>query len=150
MDTVSAIRSHTSRYFSEVERVMKNLKFGDGLFGLGNDPKKAPCHMAFYEAVAEALSQAESQALSEEELDEIVTVVLRLDTDHAQQSEMVRLMLQAVQGLTLPLIPRLSKGCAEALCEWYAGSYPRQSRMPNQSKVLRALRRRGGKGLLRR
>lgn len=141
MDAITAILSLTQRYFSDVEQVMSNLKLGDGLFGLGNDPKKHPCHMAYYEAMAKILSQAESQALSKETLDRIVTLVLRLDADHREQSEMVGLMLQAVQGLTLPLIPRLSQGCAQELAAWYEREYPRKSRMPNQSKVLRALKR---------
>lgn len=142
MDAITAIPTLTRRYFADVEQIMSNLKLGDGLFGLGNDPKKHPCHMAYYEAVAKVLSQAESQALSESEVDQLVTLVLRLDADHREQSDMVRLMLQAVQGLTLPLIPRLSGGCAKELAAWYEGNYPRKSRMPNQSKVLRALNRR--------
>jgi hypothetical protein len=150
MDAISSVQSHLRRYFSAVERVMKNLKPGDGLFGLGNDPKRDPCHMAFYDALSEILSQAQSQPLSEAELDELVACVLRLDADNAGQLDMVRLMLQAVQGLTLPLIPRISQPCAEELAAWYAQYYPRKSRMPNQSKVLRALDRRAGKGLFRR
>lgn len=150
MNAINEIQAHNRRYFSTVDHLMKNLKLGDGLFGLGNDPKKDPCHMAYYEAIAATLSHVESQPLAEGELDEIVSCVLRMDKEHAQQSEMVRLMLQAVQGLTLPLIPRLSRDCAQELGDWYAHAYPRQSRMPNQSKVLRALNRRAGKSLLHR
>lgn len=147
MDAIIAIESHNRRYFSDVERMLRSLKPGDGLFGLGNDPKKHPCHMAYYQAMEETLSQAQSQALSEAEVDRIVTLVLRLDSNHREQLEMVRLMLQAVQGLTLPLIPRLSRDCARELSGWYEHQYPRKSRMPNQSRVLRALNRRSGKGL---
>ena len=150
MDAISAVNAHLQRYFSAVERVMKNLKPGDGLFGLGNDPKRDPCHMVFYDALSELLSQVQSQPLREEELDALVTCILHLDAENAGQQDMVRLMLQAVQGLTLPLIPRISQSCAEELGKWYSRYYPRKDRMPNQSKVLRALDRRAEKGLFRR
>ncbi len=140
MDTCSAILAHTQRYCSDLERVLRNSRPGDGLWGLGNDPKKHPCHMAFYEAVEESLSGAPS--LPEAELDRVVTLVLGLDEAHPEQPEQARLMLQAVQGLTLPLLPRLSRTCAGELAQWYAQRYPRRIRLPNQSRVLRALEQR--------
>jgi hypothetical protein len=47
-----------------------------------------------------------------------------------------------VQGLTLPLLPRLSRTCAGELAQWYAQRYPRRIRLPNPSRVLRALEQR--------
>lgn len=150
MDAYSEILAHTQRYCSDLNRVLEARRPGDGLFGLGNDPRNHPCHTTFYEAVANTLTQAQSQALSEAETDKIVSLVLHLDEEHRALPEMARLMLQAVQGLVLPLIPRGSVGCAAELSDWYARAYPRQSRLPNQSKVLRALNRRAGRGLLHR
>jgi len=52
-------------------------------------------------------------------------------------------MLVAVQGLSLELIPGLSRGDAAALAKAYAADWPRHCRLPVQDAVLKALKKAG-------
>ncbi len=141
MEQLNQIQRHTNRYLSEIQKVMQSLRPGDGLFGLGNDPKRAPCHVEFYQAVEQTVKETDVEVLSPAELNRLVSALLQLEAQHPGQLEMVSLMLQSVQGLALPLIPRLSQEDAGALYRWFETQYPRRKRMPNQIKVLKALKR---------
>ena len=50
-------------------------------------------------------------------------------------------MLQAVHGLTVPLIGFLDPSDARTLGEEYAGTYRRRDRFPAQKKALAALKK---------
>ena len=40
-----------SEYIQTIAQVYREAKPMDGLFGWGDDPRKDPCHMRFYEGV---------------------------------------------------------------------------------------------------
>lgn len=124
-------------YTREYEGIRKKASFTDGLFGLGNDPKKDPCHMRFYRDV-EAWVQAFAQAdPSEEDIYAVVRHLLTAAEDHRKKPEEWTML--AAQGLSRVLIPLLSaEHCAE-LEIWYDHVYPRRIRLPIQNEIHKLL-----------
>ena len=47
-ESVEQFRACLERYEQAMGRVEAGLRPGDGLFGFGNDPKRSPYHMDFY------------------------------------------------------------------------------------------------------
>ena len=46
---VQQLKEIYEKYVQAVAKVYKDAKPMDGLFGWGDDPRKDPCHMRFYE-----------------------------------------------------------------------------------------------------
>lgn len=126
-------------YDKALEKVAARRKPGDGILGFGNDPKRAPCHMEFYEAMGEAVAAA----LAEEADAEAMTRFLLELAQSKGHYQMAYPMLEAVQGHALPLVPRLEPAKARELAYWYGRQYPRVRRLPVQQKLYVALEKRG-------
>lgn len=128
-------------YFDAAQQVLQNARISDGLFGMGDDPKKHPCHQVFYDSLSQTLEQANGEALTAEEAGEIVASLLHAEAQHPEQPDMVRWMLSAVQGLALPFIPKMTGADAAPLLRWYRRYYPFLERFPMQKKVIAALKK---------
>ena len=139
----AALRGRVERYEEAVDSMTSRLRPGDGVLGMGRDPRRDPCHMAFYEEVGETVARFQA---TEPEAGEVVQAVRFLLTlGQGDRRPLVRPMLEAAQGHALPLIPLLEPGQAEELAHWYGASYPRRQRLPIQERVLRALEKRSGR-----
>ena len=136
----SALRGCVDQYEEAMDKVIARLRPGDGLLGLGRDPKRDPCHMAFYEAVGETVARFAGEELAAEEAFQAARFLLSLT--QVERRNLVRPMMEAVQGHALPLIPLLEPGQAEELAHWYGAHYPKRQRLPVQDKVMRALEKR--------
>lgn len=129
-------------YRRAVEELEAARRPGDGWMGLGRDPKRDPCHMAFYQGVGRAAQ--ELSGLTAEQAGEAAELLLTLGLRRPVPEGMVP-MLEAAQGHALALIPQTDPERAARLLEVYAARYPRRGgRLPIHTQLLQALNRRAG------
>lgn len=128
------------RYQSAMDRVAANLRPGDGILGFGNDPRRSPYHMDFYNELGELAGRLAQGEWPAEEAGETVEFLLTLGEKFG--GKMTLSMMEAAQGHVLPLVPLLACDQAEQLARSYAARYPRRKRLPIQEKVLQALEKR--------
>lgn len=126
-------------YRQAVNRLNARRRFGDGLFGFGSDPKRAPCHMDFYEGIGEEVARLEG--LDAQQAGEMVEWLLSLGLRKNEPALMVP-MLEAAQGHALSLIPLIDPQLAATLATGYARRYPPRGRFPIHTKILKALEKR--------
>ena len=84
------LREIYETYVQKVAKVMDNASAFDGFWGWGDDPKKDPCHMEFYEAV-ETYLQALLKQPSEDVLFDAADrdrKSTRLNSSHLPRSRM--------------------------------------------------------------
>ena len=136
-DLELALKACVARYEEAVSRMVARLRPGDGILGMGRDPRRDPCHMEFYEAVGQAVTQSLQAGLEAGGADRAVRFLLSMS--QGDRHTLARPMMEAAQGHALPLIPLLEKSQAAELVRWYAGQYPKRRRLPIQDKVLAAL-----------
>lgn len=138
MSPTATLRSIYADYLEQVDRLMKDKKPADGLFGLGNALQSAPCHTLFDQQVEFVCQQTELDAA---ELTEVVALLLRAEKDHPAP-DCAAWMMIAAQRHSLTLIPRISREAAAELLKWYAAAYPVFRRLPVQKEVIRQLKKR--------
>ena len=68
----AALRGCVERYEEAVDSMTSRLRPGDGVLGMGRDPRRDPCHMAFYEEVGETVARFQA---TEPEAGEVVQAV---------------------------------------------------------------------------
>ena len=51
MVLLQTLKERYDRYVAEAREARQKAGLCDGLFGMGNDPRRHPCHGNFYEAV---------------------------------------------------------------------------------------------------
>ena len=119
-------------YLKTVERLERERKPADGLFGLRPGPADDPCHDRF--AAEEPGSEARRAVLE---------TVYRAPLTHPEPKSSYW-MLIAVQSLTRDLIGGLSPEDAAAVAARYAADYPRRVRLPVQKELLSLLQQRSG------
>ena len=128
-----------SEYIQTVAQVYREAKPMDGLFGWGDDPRKDPCHMRFYEGVEQWAKGFLAEGPEEPAAYEAVSWILSAPADH--EGEAVYWFLYAAQGLCRDLIPTLSPEHCVQLRDFYDAQYPRRDRMPVQKEVYRLLKK---------
>ena len=126
-------------YIANLCKVYKEAKPTDGLFGWGDDPRKDPCHMRFYED-AEKWAEA---FLRSRPGNEVVYEAVRflLETPDKYREKHCFWFMFAAQGLTRDMIPLLTKEQCAQLMACYDDTYPRRERMPVQKEVYKKLKK---------
>lgn len=127
------------KYIQDVEEVYRNAKPVDGLFGWGDDPRKDPCHMRFYEDAERWTKQFLNAAPGEAEVFEVVRFMLEIPAQYREKH--CFWFLYAAQGLTREMIPLLQGVHCTGLRDFYDENYPRRDRMPVQKDVYRLLKK---------
>lgn len=107
-------------------------------FLLGNStPNDRKADKAFYQAVEQA-----SAALSNADEDTIVQAVRYMTLEAEGADDSSRLMIEAAQGLAIPLVDKLPGGEAAAILAGYKARYPKKRMLsPRQRELLAALER---------
>ena len=123
-------------YLEKAVKVRKKASLFAGIFGMGDDPRKHPCHEAFYEAVEE-WAEAFDPTDPVETL-KAVQYIFQAPLAHEDNQD-VYWFLFAAHTLTMPLIPALDSQDRQALAEWYKKAYPKRVRFPAQEQVLKCL-----------
>lgn len=128
-----------SDYIQAVAEVYREAKPMDGVFGWGDDPRKDPCHMRFYEGVqqwVEAFLKTESDP---EAAFQAVRYILREPSLHREEN--CFWFMYAAHGLTKTMIPLLTPGQCRMLLEYYDKCYPKRDRMPAHNDVFKLLKK---------
>lgn len=136
---IQTLKEIYSRYEAEAAAVRAKASVFDGLFGMGDDPRKDPCHMRFYEGVEQWAKGFLAEGPEEPAAYEAVSWILSAPADH--EGEAVYWFLYAAQGLCRDLIPTLSPEHCVQLRDFYDAHYPRRDRMPVQKEVYRLLKK---------
>lgn len=136
---IQSLKDIYSRYEAEAAAVRAEASAFDGLFGMGEDPRKDPCHMRFYEGVEQWVEAFQAEGPGEPAVYEAVSWILSAAADHA--GEATYWFLYAAQGLCRKLIPALSPEHCALLRRLYDERYPRRDRMPVQKEVYRLLKK---------
>ena len=131
------LKNRYEQYLQEAEKARQKAGLCDGLFGMGNDPRKAPCHEAFYEFVAHWVGAC---VQTEGDCGEAAAWLLKIAEAHREEKDVFG-YLYAAQGHALPLIVRMDREKAKELLCWYESAYPRRDRMPVQDEVYKALKK---------
>ena len=140
MTGLAEIRSLYQEYLDAAERVERERKPGDGLFGLGKKPSDDPCHERFTTALETALRDFAAPGPDSRQVREVLAHIYEAPVEHREPAS-AYWMLNAVHGFTLELIERLSTEDAAALLARYAEAFPRRERLPVQQQVYTALKR---------
>lgn len=143
MDRLEQLRDIYSKYVEETQKIYREAKPTDGLFGLGDDPRKHPCHMAFYEAAQGWTEVFLTSEPAQQEVFAVVRFILEAPAIHREQS--CFWFLYAAQGLARPMIPHLTGEQCGLLRQAYDEAYPRRDRMPVQKEVYRLLKKGTGR-----
>lgn len=127
------VRLIIENYIRETHEILVQAKPTDGLFGLGDDPRRNPCHANFYNRLKESLTECEDPY-------ECTKLLFEADSSFPC-SDLARAMLTAIQGLALPLIPQLTDAQRDELRKWYDENIPRRRRLPIQQDLYKALKK---------
>lgn len=137
------LQSIYETYIAECTNVIENASPTDGLFGMGSDPRKDPCHTRFYENVDQWVQAFLKENPDEEGAYQAVRWILNAPADHI--GEPVYWFMFAAHGHCRALIPLLSREHCAELRELYDDRYPKRERMPVQAEIYKLLRRGSGK-----
>lgn len=141
MDMVARMQERFQQYFETARDVRRKAPVFAGLFGLGSDPKKHPCHEEFLKDVGDLV--AEFAATQPQEYQVVSVMKWLLEIAGEYEHDDVVWYLYALQGHVKPLIPLLTEEMAQRLADWYNTLYPRRKRLPLQDDIYRLLTKRG-------
>ena len=130
-------------YDQVLHKVLEEASITDGLFGMGDDPRNNPCHIAFYEGVekwvAEFCQGEPDNTAAFEAAEQIITAAAKKRGDPSFW------FLFAAQGHAKPLIAKLTTHQCAELRGFYDDNYPRLERMPVQKEVYKLLKKGAGR-----
>lgn len=136
---IQALKARYAQYHQEAQAAWEKAGLCDGLFGMGADPRKHPCHDDFYNSIGQWVtgflaSEPEASACLE-----AAQWILKQPADYKDQN--IFWYLYAAQKHALPLIPLLPAAACRDLLAWYEGTYPKRDRMPVQDAVVKTLKK---------
>lgn len=140
-DNLETVSRLYLEYLTEVANLLGKRNIFEGIFGIGNVIGKNPCHERFAEALRQQLEQMASEALSPDEMTAVIEFIYTAPVTMECHSS-ARWMLEAVHGLTLPVLNLLPCEQAKALLVQYEEIYPSLSRMPVHKEVRKQLQMR--------
>lgn len=129
-------------YDEEARQVRKQAAPTDGLFGMGNDPKKHPCHMQFYEDIGKWTGDfLASDPDPKQAFDAARFLITAPEECSSKESYW---MMYASQGWCRELVCRLDADDCIRLRELFDALYPKRVRLPVQQELYRSLKKRAG------
>ena len=126
-------------YLEDAERVERERKPGEGLFGIGKKPSDAPCHERFAVELETLLKEFEAQSPDSAQTRDVLSYIYRASLERREPLS-AYWMLNAVHGLTQSLIGRLNAEDAATLRAQYAADIPRREMLPVQKQVFSKLK----------
>lgn len=132
------IRQLYEDYLTEVARLERERKPGEGLLGMGGGPANDPCHDRFVQDLETQLQALLEARLPSDQVRAVLEYIYHIPVEH-RDSRTAYWMLIAVHGLTLDLIGQITSADAQTLWTGYKAAYPRWERLPVQKQVFSAL-----------
>lgn len=137
MDMLQQLRARYERYAEEAGRAAAKASPAAGLLGMGNDPRKDPCHMGFYEDVEQWVKRFLAAGPDADAAWQAARWMLSAAAEHRDQAAYG--FMYAAQGLCREILPLISReGCAD-LAEFYDAAYPCRDRLPVQKEIYKLL-----------
>ena len=138
---ISEVKKLYEEYIAEAEKLERDRKPTDGLFGMGKKTSDDPCHERFANELEAVLKSMTDSKPEPEKVYEVLDYIYRMPDEHKEPIT-VYWMLNAVHALTIDLIALLDKNYAEKLYTQYRKAIPRWKRLPVQKKVCSELDKR--------
>ena len=136
---LTSLEAIYTNYRQTLLEVRKKAKLFDGFFGLGKDPKKDPCHEAFYEAVGAWVADFVATEPSQGDILAVSEFLVRHPLQY-RDKECYWFMF-AAHGHLKPLIPLMDKATSLAVHNCLETSYGKADRMPLQKELLKTLKK---------
>lgn len=127
------------RYHQELGAVQKKASPLSGFLGFGENPRKDPCHMRFYESVEQWVKDFLAGEVDAEAAYEAAHWILTTAEVYKKKPEYWFML--AAHGLCKDLIPLLSSEHCSQLELWFGGTYSRRVRTPVQEEVYKLLQK---------
>lgn len=137
MGTLTQLYAIYDKYAEDVQQVRRKASCFDGLLGMGDDPKKHPCHEMFYEGVGHWTEEFLQTDPAPEDAAAAVRYILEAAALHWEEE--TRWYMYAAQKHAENLIPLLAAEACRDLKNRYEQWYPPIERMPVQTKIYRML-----------
>lgn len=135
------LRQLYADYLEEADNVRKKAPAFAGIFGLGDDPRRHPCHEAFYHNVENWMRDfLESQPDAQQALE---AAIFLLEEPRKNAKAEGYWFLYVCVGFIRELIPFLSREDCKRLSEQMNALYPRRERMPVQQDTFKMLQKAG-------
>jgi hypothetical protein len=131
------------KYVQDVAKIYKDAKPMDGLFGWGDDPRKDPCHMRFYEETENWVAAFLAANPGGEDRYRAAKTII--ESAAAYREKPCFWFMYAAHGLAKDLIGGLTPQQCGQLREFYDESYPKRDRMPVQKDVYKLLKKGAGR-----
>ncbi len=141
MDLIAKLQQLYEDYIAEADKVKKNASWFDGMFGMGNDPRKHACHDAFYHAAQAWTADFAAAAPGPE--DALAAAGYILEAPHLNRQSESYMFLFVALGNIETLIPFLRAEDCRTLAERLNALYPRRDRLPLQQQVFKKLQKAG-------
>lgn len=139
MDMLLQLKGLYEKYKEDLHKVRAKASPIDGLFGMGDDPRRDPCHMRFYEDVEQWVKDFLKTGPGSGEVYEAVHWIITTPASHRE--EPVFWFEFAAHGLCRELVRRIDPAGCAALQAFYDDHYPRRDRMPVQKEVYKLLKK---------
>ena len=138
MPYTESVNGLIDEYIEKSRSVIANSRPGDGLMGFGNDPKKNPCHMEFYESMERLINEMAASSPDPGEASSVAEILIKAP-ETISCPDMCRWTLVAARQLAIPLIPYVTPEAKAELKAWFNDFVPRRERLPVEKKLYSAL-----------
>lgn len=135
------LRQLYEEYLAQAYSVRKKAPAFAGIFGLGEDPRKHPCHELFYQNVGDWVKEFVASAPNPEQAMETACFLLEEPKKNADAEGYW--FLYVCVGFIRELIPFLSPEDCKQLSQRMNALYPRRERMPLQQETFKMLQKAG-------
>lgn len=134
---INELKGLYNDYLKESVEIRKKAPLFAGWLGLGNDPRKNPCHEAFYDATIAWTERFVASAPDREKAMEVA--MFELETPMQFRDYDAYWFMFVAIGNIRALIPLLSKEDCQALVKRFDELYRKQDRMPLQVETYKKL-----------
>ena len=134
---INELKTLYENYLKESHEVRKKAPVFAGWLGLGSDPRKHPCHEAFYDATIAWTDRFVASQPTAEEAMAVARFELESPAVH-REYDAYWFMWVAV-GNIRALIPLLTKEDCKVLVKRFDELYRKQDRMPLQMETYKKL-----------
>lgn len=134
---INELKGMYEDYLKESTEIRRKAPIFAGWLGLGNDPRKHPCHEAFYDATIQWTEGFVNSEPSQERVLEVAMFMLETPAQY-RDYDAYWFMFVAI-GNIRPLIPLLTKENCKILVKRFDELYKRQDRLPLQAETYKKL-----------
>lgn len=134
---VTQLKTIYTDYAEITKAVRKKARAFDGIFGLGKDPRKDPCHEAFYDQVGAWVTEFLATEPTQDVLMEVAMYLVEVPAEY--KNEECYWFMFAAQGHMKPMIGQLTPENRTQLKTRLEQLYKKMDRMPLQNELLKML-----------